>query len=1798
MLLFSGCMNSEKPNSDADSKSVKGNIFEKEQKTSTFFLDPKKPTNINPLGAEDNLFKLPNRKSYDFRVCVLDQGTRRELPNFPFDITDHKGTPISKETVELKTDQYGCLNWTEEIKYSPTKDAVEPILFIRQIHGRGNVKGMRRFVFELFPWDERDTFDEFRDLTLRTDLLDRKADCIEAIESGEAESCSPVATMTLNENDGLARLSLGSVGYELYNSGNFNIIPRGQERDANGNFVGNPFNTDFVTKLSEDQIDSNLLDSINRTEYVTKDEGFAGMRMNLRLRMSIRREFKKEGNRTGFEPLNDGSFAVQAFILSKNLVGGRPVLLTPNMPVTVQSIQDGLLNIEVNTILPYVPNAGRVVLALRLVPLANNLFKPIEELYEIGNFDSLISRTSPWRDAKSFDAENEFSFQNYIESAVDGVDISDSGVLRENKPYQFSMFNIKFRTVEAGETAAKRTVIYTSEICITDERARRVGEGAEFEVYSLRYPIDYVDDGDDTNDKEGEDYEVVPLFADRDGDRIKADAKGCIRFIDKMRHKYYKTERLVKRKVLIKRKNDENDPGTTLTVYINPWDEKFGTFGTDARAVSKTFLEDLQNRKKIPSRFFIKDFGYETLRFRYEIDENMKLQVKKTVLFRTRPLVLRYSNILQGINSIHDLRDGIYLFKLAYQKDYLDPAASTRDTVSKMRQRADFAGVPTEELDPNSLEVNSLSSPTRNTGKVDENGFPVYEYDESKAQLEVIRPNHSSSATASADLTVKGRVVNDDIRARTQRLNSRSGAQNSHMIDAKFDPRKKQNLSIVKKLVRVNAGNIITPIEFSVDDLRLLRIRSQLFVQVEPVNQIRLQLVNMASKIIERSLIMKKGQGSEYTCLPEDIQKEIQAEKMEALDILAKSIDDDVYINSVDDLKKIFSKPEVVEAFAKFSNVGEFQNLNYIFQTITHKGNDIFEQKSIIDLGIDSDDVDLVEVRRRQSIVEKIERDNNYIEQAKQYSVDIENQINRSHDLNVRLKNDEMTLTYVNSNEFENFCRDSYSNYSDCVVAAQNAGNSIEESAKICKCYDAVSQEFQPIELEEARSILDNRKSQAVAEFLSSLTGEEALADLLTNDFTLNAASSDVSDLDLLLDEYKDDDIKPRTFVGPLTFVKNANGGSLRPTDNLDEGHCVTDDCNTVDPIDRYGSIKNFAYERSKYHGSIAHFAGVQVDDFIKGAIKIGGRSLLNESGQEVRSADFSKYINDRGEVVLNGEVISEAVVIPSYQEYKTYKKNKENFESMLYHFVSNMNLNYISLQDKPLEEPLITDECLSNLYDLSSDCKKTNTDRTLKKNQLMDDYLDTIVKSGAFSSVERAKQRLSFNASNKFRKCRSVDGMECFEPPTEEVLRGVVKKAYPESNDLNYTGVVPVGYARFSQQEYTNMCAYLVYGSIGKHLYQKAEETTHEGLWASISQKDFRERKSISGKLRDLTLACIENMGDALSIERKYKINQTGRYYYLGGKSLNINLGQSTGISHSSSVGRNFGFSPSDIIQGVPKAMGAPKKGFLGFAGEILNSFSWSYSRGNGYSASAGTSINQGTFLVMQNAEFDVELTAYEQCITARWSEPMIQRFSDIFTGKVMSKDGEPDEELGEKIRSGLMICSGETETDPIAVRETYYYFTQHFVEGDMQDRNDIHNHPWLLQLRGLREYETFLAATQSDHIQADEEGVETVHAFELINTFDMMKSDLDSARSIISRSMSDEGYGKFDRLKRHSWPLTQLIRTYRRVSPTFPGLYTQLDNAAYVSEQWPWDSEPGKALNEAEVEEQSRCEGIAETE
>jgi hypothetical protein len=183
----------------------------------------------------------------------------------------------------------------------------------------------------------------------------------------------------------------------------------------------------------------------------------------------------------------------------------------------------------------------------------------------------------------------------------------------------------------------------------------------------------------------------------------------------------------------------------------------------------------------------------------------------------------------------------------------------------------------------------------------------------------------------------------------------------------------------------------------------------------------------------------------------------------------------------------------------------------------------------------------------------------------------------------------------------------------------------------------------------------------------------------------------------------------------------------------------------------------------------------------------------------------------------------------------------------------------------------------------------------------------------------------------------------------------------------------------------------------------------------------------------------------------------------------------------------------------------------------------------GNSLSSSDGTSVSQSTYLVAQIAKFNVELKKYERC--------RIFKFDGDFTDTLSSRLSLSPQ-AKRLLARGLFVCQGalnDKSNRPHAVEETYFYFTQHFTEGDMLDQADLYNHPWLLSLRGVREFAVF---------------TDTIKAQEVV-------------------SLSNFGGGLVNPQSRGlAWPLGHMAKTYRQILPSFPGLYTVLKPSEHITE------------------------------
>ena len=270
------------------------------------------------------------------------------------------------------------------------------------------------------------------------------------------------------------------------------------------------------------------------------------------------------------------------------------------------------------------------------------------------------------------------------------------------------------------------------------------------------------------------------------------------------------------------------------------------------------------------------------------------------------------------------------------------------------------------------------------------------------------------------------------------------------------------------------------------------------------------------------------------------------------------------------------------------------------------------------------------------------------------------------------------------------------------------------------------------------------------------------------------------------------------------------------------------------------------------------------------------------------------------------------------------------------------------------------------------------------------------------------------------------------------------------------------------------------------------------------------------------------------IALDYKLRVFKTGQaddsYVFLGGYQMNINVGQSFSVGRSDSYSVGWGVEATDLVGAAGGFTGA--LGRLGVTGSgrlsdsiaplssAIKPLSLKLSGGTSVSSSDGTSISESTYLVAQIAKFRVRLDEYERCVGLEFSAGFTKSLEIM---DVMSYVPERDGAVPR-----LFVCEGERMTDPRFVDEHYFYFTQHFTEGDMLDQADLYNHPWLLALRGTRDFGSFVGLVRKQ---------ESISAVSAVRNW-FTKKD----RSI-------------------DWPLAHMRESYRRITPSFPGFYTVLD-------------------------------------
>ncbi|MCJ8278105.1 MAG: hypothetical protein MJK18_14790 [Bdellovibrionales bacterium] len=1505
----------------------------------------------------DSVWKIATQKTYEYRVCLIARSTNARLPggqSFYVEKPDRTRRLV-------KTNNRGCLAFTEKLDYDFTSDSVY-VEVKRKIIGKAPHSGTQELRFAVNPWlkDRGEAGREFIDLNFGDQdnpvIANRMVPEILGTRMGQFSRTSNQALL-IEESPGLT-------------------ISRKQ-------FIGNGQRVEIIIDAHPFVQTLNL----NSERHVT--------------------------------PLMSGEYDVYVQLLATNRPDGTAVSLTnpisqapeiisPELPLkTIRVENNGLLRYQHTFDLKYETTDGRIELAIKIVPKSNNLFdlEPFEGLYSVSDDFSQIYRLGGGvTQTRGIYSERSFNYSSFLENDTSNyADLANAKWVQDLPPVNYDHLIPRFVRVQGqGETATERTIIYRVSTRVTNSVTRAPIVNHDFQI-------------------KREDGEVLT---------IKSNHNGLLHWTNTIHHHYYQPEQFYMKSVEITHENSGRTDRYTLA--LNPWDSGW-TFGMDERDRENSFSDaELDDSDKLANpRLMVDAFRYQTIRFRYVIDEFLTLNVKKAVVLALDALVQKQT-INRG-RQFEPLRDGIYLAKIALVKYYIDPFQQGLRLIRGQDGEHNLHYVYEGEIDP----------------------------------------------------------VDEDINDITDRQELR-------------DATKGEYTSVIKKLIRVQAGRITTPLEFSMRDLRMMSIRSNIMVQLETIDENLLlqdNIINAKLDEYERqyNLYNCVGGVSQGECLDESerqaLRERMLSEREEGLDRYREIIG-----GYLEDLHR--------------QREGQGQLTETLDGIIQEMENNLASDTEIEAAYAGNGDSNRVYGGQR-TIYDIPQGDwESLLEEARAQMPSLaRNMQNYWNDWDDGWMSRSQNL--VPNNE-------------QMAIIERNQYRSMDLSGASSEQAELIVGERRELEKKSYEAYLSNMQSFLQGLHPDFVMSPRDIDDLLANDYRENPA---VPLVDLNL--YRNGDVsglKSRTFIGPCTLVANDNMSELRPTDTIDEGECWSIDCHdrSDDAEETREVVDNSEFENSAYHDSLIPFTNSSVDDFVDDHYRNEQNyrrkmEILSQMGNFVEAYNMD-YVS------LSDHKLNRYIPNCKFDEVESYSDCfRETDEDRI------TSQDFIaSLQEVEFKDLLTRYFFINNLGSLRR--ANDRVDEMLENNpsqSLMP--LFPKASSGFWSLLERGSRAGAspdggvtpstmggFGASateGEFEANQYIE--EKYEEGTQPVARTVE----------NVKSWLREGRASMKLEDALPLCHSLA-SNVTKILAEKD----------MLAKIPFRLRLAFESKeqraLTYLTDICFENVKylpnqdevyyGGVSYDRRYKVLQTGPYRHMAGKNMNLNVGIDFGILGygDSNLVKTLGADGISAVVGIAAAgigitIGAPVltvAGLIGLAsGAII--MSGTANEINGTMLSTGTSVNAATFLVVQKAEMEITIEKHKKCLSTQFSPELVKSFKLNRLG-IKSDIARNDLELHKALTRGLFICDEQVYDTPEKIIENYYYVTQHFTAGDMLDDVNLLNHVWLLALRGKSDFNKFIQTLRTREIDGEGEVVDD--------------SDL------------------------NDYSLVRLGEVYSTVLPTFPGMYS----------------------------------------
>ena len=531
----------------------------------------------------------------------------------------------------------------------------------------------------------------------------------------------------------------------------------------------------------------------------------------------------------------------------------------------------------------------------------------------------------------------------------------------------------------------------------------------------------------------------------------------------------------------------------------------------------------------------------------------------------------------------------------------------------------------------------------------------------------------------------------------------------------------------------------------------------------------------------------------------------------------------------------------------------------------------------------------------------------------------------------------------------------------------------------------------------------------------------------------------------------KDSGLKTRTFMGPVILLSKASSAAMRPTDDLSSEDCDVPNCDQLSYL-RFASKEAIQKPVNRSHKS-----------------KPSEKTVEEKLGEKI----YNFTNKEQSDLEISFKDMTVTKLIEQWRRMeKNYRKNMEK-QSSFEQFVANNNLEVVQLSDEVSVDSMLNSFPVGKQYKYNKVfTESSNSDSVLKR--INSSYLNL----GSVFSRNNFKR----NGIQTFSTVQRKDFVHFINTGKMTPVLTTRMCQFFFNTLINYKNAQ--GIRLFDADESDSFITKKKH-SFAKNLVKRCNTSLLKGLedpiahWQGLLERDFSNPEDIIHS---------EETPFPFILSEHIKIHDIESSIESSGLAINFNIS----TSFNETAGQNKTNSISLYAN--------PLKWLEGTFSKLLNGigFSVSTSRSSYKSKNSSIGASTGTYLSTQMKQIYIRPKKYESCRTIKINPDFFNWDPDFFSSNLnipyLVNKHYSGQEVFQRLTRGLVLCSGQimeqpkNTVNPKFFRETYYYTTQHFTEGDILDFSNLINHPWLLSVRGRNTFTSFIQQLDGRRVVWDE--------------------------------------------------------------------------------------------------------------